>query len=122
MVMIIRSWEGSTRRDDADAYTAYVEATGVAELSATPGCTGVEVHLRLAGDRAIFRVESRWDSVESMRRFAGDDPTVAVFFPEDDAFLVERDERVLIWEVVAATFVAPGEGADTSHALTRGGE
>lgn len=80
------------------------------------------MHLRLAGDRAIFRVESRWDSVESMRRFAGDDPTVAVFFPEDDAFLVERDERVLIWEVAAAAFVAPSEGAETSPALTWGGE
>lgn len=115
--MNIRSWEGVTHRAAADAYTRYLEVTGVAELSSTPGCLGVEVHRRLEGERAIFRVESRWNSVDAMRRFAGEDPTVAVFFPEDAAFLVERDERVLIWEVVA---VEPSEAGRPRATTTEG--
>jgi antibiotic biosynthesis monooxygenase (ABM) superfamily enzyme len=109
MAMIVRSWEGATRRSDAERYAAYVEETGIAALTSTPGCSGAEIQRRLEGDRAIFRVESRWESVEAMRAFAGDDPTIAVFFPEDDAYLVERDRRVLIWEVAASS--APAAGA-----------
>ena len=100
--MIVRSWEGVTRRADAERYATYVEETGIAALTATPGCVGAEIHRRLEGDRAIFRVESRWLSIDAMRAFAGDDPTVARFFPDDDAFLVERDWRVLIWEVTTS--------------------
>lgn len=37
---------------------------------------------------------SRWESMEAAIRFAGDDPERAVFYPEDDLYLVERDERV----------------------------
>ncbi len=36
-----------------------------------------------------------------MRRFAGPEPDVAVFYPEDDAFLVERETRVTHWLVEA---------------------
>jgi hypothetical protein len=35
-----------------------------------------------------------WDSMEAIEAFAGEDPDVAVFYPEDDRFLVERDEFV----------------------------
>jgi hypothetical protein len=37
---------------------------------------------------------SWWDSLDSIRAFAGDDPTRARYYPEDDAFLVERPEHV----------------------------
>ena len=35
-----------------------------------------------------------WDSMEAIKAFAGEDPDVAVFYPEDDRFLIERDEFV----------------------------
>ena len=41
-----------------------------------------------------------WDSIEAVQAFAGDDPETAVFYPEDDRFLVERDLRSHHFEVV----------------------
>jgi len=36
----------------------------------------------------------------AVKAFAGDDHGTAVFYPEDDRFLVERDERSAHFEVV----------------------
>jgi hypothetical protein len=38
--------------------------------------------------------------MEAVRRFSGVDPERAVFYPEDDRFLVARDDRVTHFEVV----------------------
>jgi hypothetical protein len=38
--------------------------------------------------------------MDAVRRFAGDDPERAVFYPEDDRYLVARDEHVTHYEVV----------------------
>lgn len=44
---------------------------------------------------------SLWDSMDAVRRFAGDDPEIAVFYPEDDRYLVDRDLTVRHYEVDA---------------------
>jgi hypothetical protein len=40
-----------------------------------------------------------WESVEAIRGFAGDDVERAVFYPEDDRFLVAREDRVTHWQI-----------------------
>jgi heme-degrading monooxygenase HmoA len=49
---------------------------------------------------------SLWESIDAVRAFAGDDPERAVFYPEDDAFLVERDMRVRHYQVVHEAHLA----------------
>ena len=41
-----------------------------------------------------FVTFSLWDSIDAIKAFAGEDYETAVFYPEDDRFLVERDETV----------------------------
>ena len=53
------------------------------------------------GDRSEILTFSLWDSVDSIRAFAGEDIDQAVFYPEDDRFLIERDRTVQHYEVVA---------------------
>jgi len=55
---------------------------------------------RVVGDRAEFLLLTLWESEEAIRRFAGDDIARAVFYPEDERYLVARDERVWHYEVV----------------------
>jgi hypothetical protein len=40
-----------------------------------------------------------WDSVDAIRAFAGDDIEAAVYYPKDDRYLVEREDRVAHYEV-----------------------
>ena len=98
--MIARTWAGATRASDAEAYVDYLHATGLAEYRATPGNRGVLALRRLTGDRAEFLLVTLWDSEEAIRRFAGEDLERAVFYPEDDRYLIARDERVRHYEVV----------------------
>jgi heme-degrading monooxygenase HmoA len=97
--MIARMWRGTTIPADADRYAAYLEATGVVACRETPGNAGVVVLRREVGDREEFTFISFWTDEDAIRRFAGPDPGAAVFFPADDAFLVERETRVTHWEV-----------------------
>src|SRR5919108_4252112 len=98
--MIARTWAGAVRAADADAYLDYLHATGLADYRATPGNRGLLALRRVNGDRAEFLLLTLWDSEEAIRRFAGDDIERAVFYPEDERFLVARDERVRHYEVV----------------------
>jgi heme-degrading monooxygenase HmoA len=98
--VIARIWRGWTRAEDAEAYVAYIEATGLKEYRGTPGNQGAWMLRRIEGDRCEFVTLSFWDSLDAVRAFAGDDPEQAVFYPEDDRFLVERDLTVTHFEIV----------------------
>jgi len=81
--MIARSWDGCTTAAQADEYTEYIQRTGVADLAATEGNRGVWLLRRSEGDRVRFRVVSLWDSMDAVRRFAGDDAQKARYYPDD---------------------------------------
>ena len=98
--MIARMWRGVVRRDDADAYVEYIVNTGMAEYRATPGNQGAWMLRRDDGDRSEIITFSLWDSRDSIRAFAGEDIDRAVFYPEDDRFLIERDLEVRHYRVV----------------------
>lgn len=98
--MIVRSWRGATKAEDADAYLQYLHETGFAQYRATPGNLGVLGLRRIHEGRAELLLLTLWESEEAIRRFAGDDISQAVFFPEDEQYLVERDDRVSHFDVV----------------------
>ncbi len=98
--MIARVWRGVTTSADAEPYLVYLKETGLAEYRATPGNRGVFAFRRIVGERAEFVLLTLWDSEEAVRRFAGDDPARAVFYPEDDHYLIERGEIVDHFDVV----------------------
>jgi heme-degrading monooxygenase HmoA len=97
--MIARTWRGAVRREDADAYADYMQETGVAGYRDTPGNRGVWMLRRDAGELTEFVMFTLWDSLDAVRAFAGEDYETAVFYPEDDRFLVERDLTCTHYEV-----------------------
>jgi hypothetical protein len=56
---------------------------------------------RVDGDRAEFVTMLLFDSLDRVRSFAGDEIDRAVFYPEDDRYLIERDLHVAHYEVDA---------------------
>ncbi len=98
---IARLWFGSTNDEDADAYVDYLERTGAAAHRATSGNRGSLVLRRRRGGRAEFLVLSFWESEEAIARFAGEPIDRAIYFPEDERFLVDRRDEIDHYEVVA---------------------
>ena len=103
--MIARVWRGAVAAEDGDAYAAYLEKTGVADYRATPGNRGVQVLRRDVDDQTEFVLVTLWDSTEAIRAFAGDDIEAAVYYDEDDRYLLDREPRV----------VAPPDAAPLPH-------
>jgi heme-degrading monooxygenase HmoA len=100
--MIARIWRGAVRTADGDAYVSYVARTGIAEYAACSGNRGAWLLRRDLGDGLTEIVTvSLWESRESIVEFAGGDIEKAVFYPEDDRYLVERDRTVKHFEVSA---------------------
>ena len=97
--MIARVWRGWTAVADADEYAEYLLATGMRQARETPGNGGAYFLRRIDGERAEFITVIFWETLEAVRAFAGDDIERAVFFPEDERYLVERELTVTHYEV-----------------------
>jgi heme-degrading monooxygenase HmoA len=99
--MIARIWRGRTPAEKADDYLDYLEATGLAEYAKTPGNRGLRVLRRIDGDVAEFLLITLWDSMDAIHAFAGPEPERSVYYPEDDAYLLEKEPTVAHYEVLA---------------------
>ncbi len=100
--MIARIWRGATRLEHAEAYVGYLQRTGLAEYRSTPGNAGAWVLWREVDGEAEFVTLSFWESEEAIRGFAGDDISRAVFYPEDDRYLIRRELSVEHYRLVGA--------------------
>jgi len=69
--MIARIWRGAVRAQDADAYAAYVQRTGIEGYQRTPGNRGAWLLWRVEGERAEFVTLSFWESRAAIEGFAG---------------------------------------------------
>lgn len=97
--MIARIWRGAVRQEDADEYAEYMRVTGVGAYRMTPGNQGAWILRRPLGDLTEIVAFSFWDSMDAVRAFAGDDPSRAVYYSEDDRFLVQRSDVVEHYDV-----------------------
>ena len=100
--MIARIWRGAVRAEDAAAYAAYAEQTGIEGYRRTAGNQGAWLLWRTEGDRAEFITVSLWESQAAIEAFAGQDIGTAVFYPEDDKYLIERDLTANHYEVAGS--------------------
>ncbi|GLI27091.1 hypothetical protein ARHIZOSPH14_13330 [Agromyces rhizosphaerae] len=92
---VMRSWTGWIRPEDRAAYADYIERTGLAEYRRTPGNLGALICFRDLDDgRCEVRTVSFWRSRDDIRGFAGDDISRAVFYDEDDRYLLDRETTV----------------------------
>jgi heme-degrading monooxygenase HmoA len=100
VAMIARTWRGWVRTEQAVAYVEYITRTGLSEYEKTPGNLGAQMWTADLGDgRTEVMTVSWWSSRTDIEGFAGQDIDVAVFYPEDDAYLIERETTVMHYEV-----------------------
>ncbi len=98
--MIARTWRGWVRTEQAAAYVDYITRTGLSEYTKTPGNLGAQMWTADLGDgRTEVMTVSWWSSRADIEGFAGKDIEVAVFYPEDDGYLIDRETTVRHFEV-----------------------
>jgi antibiotic biosynthesis monooxygenase (ABM) superfamily enzyme len=102
--MISRVWHGWTKPENADAYEALLRNTIFPWIEGVDGYRGAYLLRRDAGGEVEFVTITRFDSLDAVRAFAGEDYETAVVLPEADALLSRYDARSAHFETV----VEPG--------------
>ena len=97
---IARIWRGRTLAAKSDEYQTYLDTSGISKIRATPGNLGVTVLRRNDGEKTEFLVMSVWESVDAIKKFAGDDYQKTVILPRDREYLLEVEPNVLHYEIL----------------------
>jgi hypothetical protein len=92
--VITRIWHGRTRTEHVDEYLHFLIDTGVPDYKSVPGNLTVEIWREIEGDVCHFWTVTKWDGIDSIKQFAGDDYEKAKYYPEDERYLLEFEPNV----------------------------
>jgi antibiotic biosynthesis monooxygenase (ABM) superfamily enzyme len=97
--VIARLWRGWTSRANAEPYERFLREQMFPSMQRVPGFLGAELLRREAGEEIAFVTITRFESLDSVRTFAGEDYKQAVIEPEARALLSRHDDRSEHFEV-----------------------
>ena len=106
--MILRIWRAYADTLSADRYPRHLLGKVRPELEKIAGFRGLLLVTRQHGDEVEYIVQTLWDSMDSVRTFAGPNPDRAVVEPAAAAMLVRFDETVDHYEVLSAPMSMKG--------------
>lgn len=92
--MIVREWRGIARREGVEDYLSHFSGELLPKLRGLAGFRGAEVLRRDAGKGVEVTVLTRWDSMDEIRAFTGDDAEVAVVAACAQPLFVSFDKHV----------------------------
>jgi heme-degrading monooxygenase HmoA len=98
--VIARLWHGWTAPENADAYEEFLRTKMFPSIHRVQGYLGADLLRREDGEEIAFVTITRFESLESVRAFAGEDYEQAVVEPEARALLARFDQRSAHYEIV----------------------
>ncbi|MBW1982436.1 MAG: antibiotic biosynthesis monooxygenase [Deltaproteobacteria bacterium] len=97
--MIVRIWHGRVNSDRAVEYAEFMKRRAAPDYSSVPGLQKLYFLRKNDGDVTRFELVTVWDSLESVKKFAGENPQTAKYYPEDDEFLLEKEPQAALYEL-----------------------
>ena len=95
----MRLWHGEVDIDKADDYEKLMIEKAVPYYSSVDGLLSLSFQRRNKDTKAHFLLVTIWDSLDSIKQFAGAEPELAKYYPEDDHFLLEKEKHASIYDV-----------------------
>jgi heme-degrading monooxygenase HmoA len=102
LIMIERHWKGTAKFQEADNYVKHLLDDTFPKLESIPGFVRVTILKRVVTKGIEFLIRTEWESIESIKQFAGNEPTMAVVPDLVRKMMVEFDDHVSHYEVVTA--------------------
>lgn len=96
---IMRLWHGKVAIEKADEYEKFMIKKAAPDYSSVYGLLKLYFQRKNEETIAHFLLVTIWDSLEAVKNFAGDNPEIAKYYPEDDIFLLEKEEYVSMYQV-----------------------
>jgi heme-degrading monooxygenase HmoA len=99
--MIARIWHGATKPEHADAYESMLKPELLPGLNQVPGFQGSYLLRRPNGDEVEFITIILWESLDSLKAFAGPAYELSIIPEERKQYLSRHDDRAGHYEVIA---------------------
>jgi len=97
--MIARMWRGVAIQERANDYVKHLQESVVPQLRKIDGFKGVYLLKRNSSEDVEFLVLTFWESMEAIRKFAGENPEVAVVAAAARTLFREYDAEVNHFEI-----------------------
>jgi heme-degrading monooxygenase HmoA len=97
--MIGRIWHGMIPVSKADEYLDLMRRIALPEYLATRGNRGAWCLHRTEAEVTHFEMLTFWDDTDAIKRFAGDDYSMAKYYDFDSDYLTEMEPHVRHYEV-----------------------
>ena len=101
--MIARMWHGRTSYAKSNEYAEFLKSKAIPDYQSVNGLLNLSFMRRDEGDITHFLLITHWDSVESIKKFAGKNYNKAKYYEEDDYFLLEKEENVIHYDIFHTT-------------------
>ncbi len=102
--MIFRIWHGWTKPENADVYESLLEKEVFPEIASknVPGYRGIQLLRRQLGHEVEFVTIMQFDSLEAVKKFAGEDYEGSYVPDKARKVLSRHDARSLHYEMKAS--------------------
>jgi heme-degrading monooxygenase HmoA len=98
--MIARVWRGIAVPEKAKNYIEHLQQTVLPELYQIDGFRGAYVLRRELNKGVEFTVQTLWESMDAIRKFAGENVEAAVVAPAAQPLFREFDSTVVHYQIV----------------------
>lgn len=96
-------WHGRVPASKANEYAEFMKERAAPDYGSVDGLQKTLFLRKDEIDVTHFLLVTYWDSMESVKQFAGNPPEKAKYYPEDDQFLIEKEETSALYEVFFAS-------------------
>lgn len=96
---IMRLWHGRVAIENADEYERFMVARAAPDYGSVDGLLKLYFQRKDENAVAHFLLVTIWDSLASIKKFAGAEPGLAKYYPEDDDFLLEKEKHTSMYEI-----------------------
>lgn len=98
--MISRQWRGLAKIDCSSAYVEHLRTETFPMLRHLRGFLSAVIYQRTIDQGIEFVVETRWDSLEAIRAFSGENTEAAVVPPKVRDMMLDYDTVVRNYSIV----------------------
>jgi len=105
--MIARIWHGMVPVSKGDEYLDLMRRIALPEYVATRGNRGAWCLYRTEAGLRHFEMLTLWDDTDAIKRFAGDDYSMAKYYDFDSRYLIEMEGRVRHYEAYSVSSADP---------------
>ncbi len=100
VMTISRHWRGIAKPGEADNYIHHLRNDTFPELARIEGFIKASILRRPIGEGMEFLIVTTWQSIEAIRKFAGESASAAVVPPSVQAMMVDYDREAAHYEIV----------------------